>query len=361
MTNDEVFIDYLMGKRVRRRIKNPDELHQIYSKKYAKWIMPFLRKHNVPEAPPLVFCNTLYRFPDYFGYEDRFFFLFDYYLYDYIYDMNFALDEPENNEFLYNLWIKVYIENLFLRGDIDTCYKFCITSLALEDYKTEEKYRNVELMYKIVDLSDIQEAVILLHEATHFLYEKFASEIKNSQTYMEISQVLHNYLEKNKYSIPVLKMTGDPTFDRGSLLEECYCDTESVHFVMDKLFDNGEIGKEDLFIQIFRTILSMYFLHFIMTAHVKDVQLYTDCRMHQLTYRLGNIYATVISYLIKNDKAEYRGILDKVYVQQLQEFVLWSGKIRKFMDFMRCELDDFSIEQDFDMEYETIREFLCLL
>lgn len=360
MTKDKVFIDYLMEKRVNRKTNNPDELHQLYSKKYANWIIPFFTEHNVAEAPPMVFCNTLYRFPDYFSFDDRFFFLFDYYLYDYIYDMNFALDNPENNEFLYNLWIKVYIENLCLRDDIDACYKLCLTSLSLEDYKMEGRYRNKELIYKIVNLSDIQEAVILLHEATHFLYEKFASEIKHGQTYMKISQVLHNYLAKNKYSIPVLKMTGDPIFKVGDLLEECYCDTESIYFVLDKFFYNEKIAKGDLFIQIFRTILSVYFLHFIMTAHEKDVRLYTDCHMHQLTYRMGNIYATIASFLIKNDRTEYIRVLDRMYDHQLQEFVLWSGKIRKFLDLMRDELDDINIEQDSDMKHETIKEFLRL-
>ena len=124
MTNDEVYIDYLMKYRVKRITHNPDELHKIYAQKYANWIVPFLNVHGILDIPPLVCCNTLYRLPDYFGFEGKYFFVSDYYLYDYIYDCNYVFYKLENNEYIYNLWLKMYIENLYLCEDIDKCYNF---------------------------------------------------------------------------------------------------------------------------------------------------------------------------------------------------------------------------------------------
>ncbi|MDE7327659.1 MAG: hypothetical protein K2N63_15515 [Lachnospiraceae bacterium] len=361
MNNEELYIDYLMDQRVRRKTNKPDKLHQIYSNKYANWVIPFLNEHGILEVPPLIFCNTLYRLPDYFGLEGKFFFLFDYYLYDYIYDLNYSLYEDENNEYMFNLWIKVYMENLYLRDNIDMCYKFCITTPDLESYKKSEKYKNHDLMYRIVELSDVQEAVILLHEASHFFYENYNLNVKKSSTYKEVVEIFCKYRQKYQYDISLLKMISESEFDTEGLLEECYCDSESIKFVLKEVYKKLNINKKDLFIQIFRTILSVYFLHYIMSITERDKENYNDYHMQQLTYRLGNMYLIILSFLAENDGIEYKELLDSVYIQQVEQFASWGRKMRQFSGIIKDELKDFDMEEVEDEKKETIKEYLALL
>ncbi len=110
---DKIFIDHYFRKRIMRKTINQELLGNIYALKYKKWIVPFLNKNGISEVPLLLCCNTLYQFPDYFQIGDNSFFVTDYYLYSFFYDLNYALSDLKRNEFAINLYIKTYIEQAF--------------------------------------------------------------------------------------------------------------------------------------------------------------------------------------------------------------------------------------------------------
>lgn len=110
-----IYVDNYIRRRIMRKTNNQDLLGEIYASKYAKWIIPFFKKRGVDKVPLLISCNTLYQLPDYFKINANSFFVVDYYLYSYFYDLNYSLSALRRNEFAINLHIKTYIEQAYIK------------------------------------------------------------------------------------------------------------------------------------------------------------------------------------------------------------------------------------------------------
>ena len=71
MTDDELYLNAIMKQRIMRQTHDSKTLHRIYADKYANWLVPFFKEHDILDIPVLCICNTLYRLPDYFRIEEK--------------------------------------------------------------------------------------------------------------------------------------------------------------------------------------------------------------------------------------------------------------------------------------------------
>ena len=228
MTNDDIYINYIIDQRIMRYSQNLDFKHKLYAEKYFNWIIKYMKSKKISQVPSLVICNTLYKLPEHFKFGNKNFFLYDVYLYDFIYDLNFLFCNSANHEYFVNVFLKAYIENLFFSNEIDKCYWLCSTSYGLESFKRTQCYNNnTDDMIKLIELSDLQEQFILLHEANHYIYELNKESIINSQEYFRLSLILDDYIKANSYSI----IGTIDSQKRLKLLLECFCDSESIRYM----------------------------------------------------------------------------------------------------------------------------------
>lgn len=360
MTDDELYLNAIMKQRIMRQTHDSKTLHRIYADKYANWLVPFFKEHDILDIPVLCICNTLYRLPDYFRIEEKSAFIFDYYLYSYIYDLNYVLFKPENNQFMVNLYTKIYIECLYLHKQFDECYWFCENSINIESFKERQDYQNQSTMYQLLEFSDIQEAVILLHEASHFIFECYSEKVKESKRYREILDLYYINLKAYGNNGPIFEMINDSNFNIYKFLEECYCDSESICFVMNRTLFKNSINNRDLFTQLFRTIISMYFLHFTMAHGGKYAEIYNDCYMQQLVYRLSNAYSTMLSFLLENEMKDEIKTLKTIYQEQIKEFTECGEQIRQMFKIIEKELFKDISYNEVDKQ-SFIKEFLKLI
>lgn len=365
MTDDEVYFNAIMKQRVMRKTHDPKKLHQIYANKSSNWIVPFFKEHNVSNIPVIFICNTLFKLPDYFSIGEKSAFIFDYYLYDYLYDLNYILLKLENREFMVNLYIKTYIENLYLNKQFDDCYWFCVNTVDIESFKNQQEYEDKLISYHLVELTDIQEAVIFLHEASHFIFENYSEKLKESERYQRILKMYYVNLKTHETEKSIFGMVHDPNFNLDKFLEECYCDSESVYFVMKRIGFNSVINIEEVFNQLFRTIMSMYFLHFVIASKGKYAEVYNDHYMQQLQYRLANINATILSFLLEYERNNEIEILGTVYEKQIEEFNECGETIRQIFKIVEKDissvLEKKSINGDNIHKQTVMKEYLKLL
>ena len=290
--DDNRYIEYLLEKRIMKRSKNPKSIHKAYSAKYINWITEYLNENQIYEVPMFIICNTLYKLPDTFRIRNNSFFVGDFYLFNYFYDWNYILSDERNHEFLVNLCIKQYIESCYLNEEIDVAYWLCLTSDGLEDYKKEGMYYDDRVMEFLAVRTDIQEEFAMIHEAGHYLLRHIDKEAA-----LEPIREMHD-----KIQTPLSDQFGygDSREDLTCLYEECYCDTQAVLYIMSHRDFKGNIGTEECFMLLFKTLLYVYAMRYIDIVCQRSIKItgdYFDYQLWELVYRMGNIYNTLYAGL----------------------------------------------------------------
>lgn len=347
---DDIFINYYMKKRIMRKTNNPDLLGNIYASKYANWFIPFFKKYNIAQAPFLLNCNTLYQFPDFFTIRDRSFFVADYYLYSYFYDFNYALSDITRNEFAVNLYIKTFIEQAYLKGNIDLSFILCQTSPDLELYKNNYDYKNEILSTILVEKTDLQEAVTFLHEATHFIFRNDKSICRNKD-YKEIVDIFST-------------INPNPSED---FFEECYCDYRSISYILEKTYLNTQLPHEEYFNTLFYTLIYTYTLQFTMACQSIDLDeypKYMNQEMDMLWLRFGGMQAHIYRFLISCGYEKDVPTLNIAYQNSIENFKLLGKNIRNILELTRTEGEQYlELVKDITLEQMTqyIHDFLHLV
>lgn len=291
MNSGEVFINYQMSKRVMRRTHSPKKLLEIYSKKYANWIVPFLKEYGVEKAPSMLCCHTLHQLPAFFKIHPNCVFVADYYLHLFLYDLNFCLCDQRFEEYLVNLYIKTYAEKAFLNKRIEMCYYLCLTSDGLEEYKLEANYRDDSLMTQLVEQTDIQEEFTFLHEAAHYLVT-LTDDIKKTDIYQTLKVTFSSVID--------LELDDD-------FYEESYCDYLGVVYILNKSYHKTELSHELYFTLLFRTLSGIYAIQLAekcQHTEKESVYLMQDKQMYLLMLRFGSLYSAIYEFLAKHNPNE---------------------------------------------------------
>lgn len=310
---DKIFIEHYFRKRIMRKTNNQELLGRIYASKYKKWIVPFLNKNGIEEVPLLISCNTLYQLPDYFRIGGNSFFVADYYLYSFFYDLNYALSDLKRNEFTINIYLKTYIEQAF-RTNIDICYSLCKTSATIEDFKETNDYNDHDLSYFLVEFTDIQEAFTFLHESSHFLLE-YTDALYNDNEFQKICMCF-NKVDRNLNS---------------DFYNESYCDYRAVSYILEKTFCEKFFSRTMYFMAFFSTLIYTYMLRFTMLAqnlNAIEFETYMDNELKMLVFRIGGIYFYIYNFLVLNEFKSDILSLNKAYEKSIHIFKNMSEDLR---------------------------------
>lgn len=328
---DEIYINNYLHRRIMRKTANQELLGKIYASKYEKWIVPFLKKRGVDKAPLLICCNTLYQFPDYFKIRDNSFFVADYYLYSYFYDLNFSLSSLKRNSFAINLHIKTYIEQAFIKNDVDICYSLCKTSATIEDFKETADYNNEKLSTFLVSITDIQEEFTFLHEASHYFLAHNSSAIKD-QDYQKIC----DFFKKNN------------TKFKSDFYDECYCDYSATTYILDKIFSENWFPRSICYTALFLSLIYTYMLQLTMIVQnleTVEIETYMDKELKMLVQRIGGIYYYIYDFLISNDFVYDIPSLNTAYKTSINNFKKMGNDLRTIFKLVRdsgeCYLKSF--------------------
>lgn len=333
---DEVYIDYYIHKRIMRKTFNQELLDKIYASKYSKWIVSFFKKKGIEEVPLLICCNTLYQLPDYFKIRNNSFFITDYNLYSYFYDLNYSLSALKRNEFVINLHVKTYIEQAFIKRNIDICYLLCRTSSAIEYFKETKDYKNKELASFLTELTDIQEAFTLLHEASHFFLEQDYPVIEG-QDYQKICDYFsmsNSGLDSNFYN-------------------ECYCDYNAISYILEKTYFENGFSRIMYFMALFSTLIYTYMLRFTMIAqNLKAVEFetYMDEELKLLVLRIGGIYFYIYNFLVLNEFTVDISPLNEAYEKSIDIFKKMGENLRTVIKLVRA------FEEEYQNFFKNVSE-----
>ena len=360
--DDNKYIEYLLEKRIMKRSKNPKSIHKAYSAKYINWITEYLNDNQIYEVPMFIICNTLYKLPDTFRIRNNSFFVGDFYLFSYFYDWNYILSDERNHEFLVNLCIKQYIESCYLNDEIDVAYWLCLTSDGLEDYKKEGKYFDDRAMEFLAVRTDIQEEFAMIHEAGHYLLRHIDREAA-----LEPIREMHD-----KIQIPLSDQFGygDSREDLTGLYEECYCDTQAILYIMNHHGFKGNIGTEECFMLLFKTLLYVYAMRYIDIVCQRSIRItgdYFDYQLWELVYRMGNIYNTLYAGLSEEGAKDVVGILNTTYEKFLDVLQEKMKEVRQIVIYIKESIlenkDAFYEETKVESEdkEQFIREYLNVL
>lgn len=350
MSKSEVFIKYYIKKRIKIITHDPDELHKIYSAKYANWIVPFLNKHGIMAVPLILCCNTIHQLPDFFTLGADSFFVVDYYLYEFFFDFNYSFLEPDLEEFAINLYIKTYIEKAYLKGKINSSFFLCATSPDIEEYKKSGSYQNKERMTYLVNMSDLQEAFTFLHEAGHFLFKKI-DHAQESNEYKNIIQIFSGMeikVDKNFY-------------------EECFCDYLGLTYILEKTYTQSDLSLKEYFTTFFRTLTYIYVIEYFVKCQEISPSLvaeYMDDQMLMISLRFHNLYSAIYEFLLRNNLKEDIVVLKSVYQSRIKEFSKIGNDIRNLSFYIEQQILEWSklfCNVSTEEKIAFIKEFLNLL
>ncbi len=317
--DDSRYIEYLLNERVMKKSKDPDSISQAYASKYLNWITEYLNNNRIDEVPMLIICNTLYKLPDTFRIRNNSFFVGDFSLFNYFYDWNYILSDERFQELTVNLCIKQYIESCYLNDEIDEAYWLCLTSDGLEDYK-KGTYYDEKVMEYVADRTDIQEKFAMIHEAGHHLLRFIDKEM----AFAPIKEILDKI-----GVVEYFKYVKGKDRNLEDLFEECYCDSQAALYVIEHLELKGDMGKDECYMLLFKTLLYIYALKYIDIVSQKSIEItgaYFDYQLWELVYRMGNIYNTLYARLI-NEGTEYE-------VEQLR------NTYEKFADMLQEKMEE---------------------
>ena len=340
MMNDynSIFINHLFAKRKRRKVNHADDIHKVYTNKYKKWIIDYLKDNNYEQAPILIACNTIYKLPDYFRIQKDSFFLGDYALYNYFFDWNYCMGTICNEDIKILLCIKQYIESLYLKKYIDECYLLCLCTSNIEQYKDEQYYKDDTLIY-YDRLTNIQEAFVLLHEATHYLIDIGCC----SNELIEQANIYDKFYKIHKKNNIITEKSPQKN---DQLFVECVCDNRAVKFLIKNNEFNKDIGERECIQQIFFAMYYLYILQFIdmtVSTNIVDKEDFFDSTLWEITYRIGNIYVTLFEMQQDNELKIDVSSLNNIYegfIETLKNETKSIRKIIKYIDMFMKENND---------------------
>ena len=352
MNIDEYYINQLFNQRVLLKTHNQQLLHKIYASKYANWVVPFLQSKKVKEVPLLICCHTLKKLPYFYSLNGKSFFIIDFSLYDYFYDLNYSFSSEERNEFFTNVCIKAIIEQLYISHNIDLCYLLCTTSNNIEKYKLENDYKNDKLMYDLAEKTDLQEAFLLLHEAMHAFFDK-TDDVSKHPSYNTIK-----YIFKSDKLPPL-----DELF-----WEECLCDYEAISYIFQKEFESKSVSVKAFVVLFFEAIRYLYYLQYISETFFGTNQTVSNEQFSPLvifSLRLNVVYYSICNYFIENKYQEYLDIIKPIYEENVLELKTDAKTLRIIMNYINEELPKITDTENLNIskneKTEYIKDFLLLL
>ena len=86
--NTDEYVEDLLEERVMRKTSDPELIEDMYKKKYSNWFINYFRKYGIDDVPLLICCNTLYKLPATIRIQENTFFVGDFSLFEYFYDLN---------------------------------------------------------------------------------------------------------------------------------------------------------------------------------------------------------------------------------------------------------------------------------
>ncbi len=104
-------------------------------------------------------------------------------------------------------------------------YSLAQNSPTIEEYKNTSDYRDRDLSVSLVEKTDLQEAFTFLHEATHFLCRRYPN-------LEDMEKTMSGF-----WNVAPLNLTSQT-------LEECYCDFNSVIFILKQTYPSNRLQKE---------------------------------------------------------------------------------------------------------------------
>ena len=318
---DDTYINYLLENRVMRKTQTPDAYEEYFSILYSRWIVTFLNYKNIQNVPLLLLCNTLSKWPDYFGFINRNFFLMDYYLHDFLYDWNYVLHFGFKREYVVNLYIKLYTESAYINHNYDICYWLCYSSPGIEEFKDEHYYTNSDKA-QLEETCQLQLAFAMIHEASHFLIlnGKVPNINKESQIKdFSVPAFLNNDLDPSRY---YSSMSSD---QQTLLIEECFCDEQAIDFILEHKLHVSLLTNTQLFELLFQSILFNYIIAYSEVCQNIDANCidgYFENSLWTIIYRIGNAYTAVLSFLADHNQGSLINEFVKHYEDEWYESAL---------------------------------------
>jgi len=313
MNKDEVFINYILNSRIRKQPPaNVNDVYQLYADKYKKWISPFLNRHGIEEVPQLLLFNTLQKTPDFFIIDNNSFFVIDYSIHRYFYDINYIFSNSEFIEYIVNAYIKLYMEKAYLAERIDFCYCLCVNMPDIEDFKRTNSYRNEDTIRDLYEKTDLQEMFLLLHEASHSLFYTFDKTVRESEGF----QVLKDNLQ------PIIKINKTININ-DEFYEECYCDYKSIFYILEETYFLTKLSYDEYFSLFFLTLINVYIIQYFERCQNESINLHDDFENNQITLfsmRMANLHTTLYNFLSAHKQnTEIINKLELVYNASLEK------------------------------------------
>jgi len=322
-----------------------------------------MKEYGIDKVPLLIACNSLHKFPDFFTIGQDSFFVVDKYLYDYFYDFNYLISRNTLDEYFVNLIIKNCAESLYIAGEIDVCYWLCATSPTVETDFKDSTFFSHDIMVPIVEITDLQEAFILLHEASHFIYSS-SKDIEDDSQYQEVVFQFNCFIalyEQRRFPqyLENVKQIDD-------LLQECFCDSRSAIYLLNKSIEKG-VANEQIMDAVFNAVIYSYILELCETTYAleeSDIEDYFDIKLWCWQYRINNLYYTLSRYV---DNLGLSDALSVTYDNAIGRYNKYSEYVRdcvaSLKRIMRRNSSDMDkiVKLDFDEKESFIRDYLHLL
>lgn len=317
-------------------------LEKHYSQLYCDYISSYFKEKKVLNIPQMIHCYTLYKFPQISeSSSGRKFFLVDYGMYDFFYNLNTLSFDCFNYDCLLECYISLFAEQLFLSNEIDLCY----------DYISKNFLSNVEINSTITDYqndivkkTDLQELFIILHESAHFYVDINGG----CNKHIKYSDLMNIY-KSDKFDISILD----------DVATEIVCDYESVSYILRKISEKESLINTAT--SCFQTITYVYILRLFLLECNSTGNL-NETGLSDFSLRFHGIYFTFLEYIHKHNLEEYTSLLEDTYMWNLNLFKSITLYTRKFIDTVNSMLDRNNIISLSQVEKKNfIRNFLGLL
>lgn len=351
--NTDEYVEDLLEERVMRKTSDPELIEDMYKKKYSNWFINYFRKYGIDDVPLLICCNTLYKLPATIRIQENTFFVGDFSLFEYFYDLNYILSDRSKMEYLVNICIKLYIEACYLQDHIDKAFYLALTSPTLEEYKDTD-YNNENTHTLWTNRTEIQEQFVFLHEANHY----FLEQLDQKSRLQEYKNFYNYFQEKTEKKLDIFK----GNYKTDNLLVECFCDCEALKYMVNS-FDQSNITSLSEFISlIYKVPIYLYILQFINDCVQEGYNIENGYSyiFYVLSYRMGMLFYVFSKYLPES----YRKINEKIFNDNVRILKNIMKKVRQIIlyinEILNKNLTDItSIRREEKNSY--LEDFLNLL
>ena len=216
-------------------------------------------------------------------------------------------------------------------------------------------------MEYVSERTDIQEEFAMIHEAGHYLLRFI-----DKETAFEPIKEIYDKIAADKY-FKYEKSTGR---DLNDLFEECYCDSRAVLYVMEHHKLKEDIGKDECYMLLFKTLLYIYALQYIDIVSQKGIEItgaYFDYQLWELVYRMANIYHTLYAQLINEGTEREAELLRDTYEKFADILQEKMEEIRQIILYVKETIIEYenefheAVKVSYEEKVQFIREYLKLL